>query len=101
MIYIANRCIQDANKDMNDVLGLVDSIVFNTDMIIYHFGDLIKKMAKIIKNDPLYTHFSENHIVYILRNRLESRVKFVIINELTISEIKTKKSDLLSTHESS
>jgi hypothetical protein len=100
MIYISNKCILRANKDMNDVLGLIDSIVFNTDMIIYHFGDTIKKMAKVIKNDPLYTHFSENHIVYILRNTLERRVKFVVINELTLREIKTKKQHLMSSHES-
>ena len=92
MVYVSNKSIKFMNKELNDVLGLIDCIVFNTDMIVHHFGDLVKKMCKIIKIDKLYSQFSEIHLIYLMRNKLEKRVKFVVVNEISFSEIRTNMS---------
>ena len=61
----------------------MDSTIFNTDLLIFHLRDKIKDLIKSIKGKELLTHFSEHHLIYMIRNKISSNVRFVILNELT------------------
>lgn len=88
MIHVPNRALTSSIGLLNEMLGLIDSIIFNTDLMIYHFGEKIKKMLSIIKSDALYNHFPENHLIYMFRNKIQSRVNFVLITELSKHEVR-------------
>ena len=65
----------------------MDSSIFNTDLLIFHLRDKIKELIKSIKGKELLTHFSEHHLIYMIRNKISSNVRFVILNELTQQEL--------------
>ena len=95
MIHISNKALAMENELTAKLLGLVDSIVSNTDLMLSHFGDRIKKMLRVIKNETLYSHFPENHLIYMFRNKLQSKISFVLANECSRTDLLNTKLDNL------
>lgn len=76
------------NADLlNKTLGFIDSIIFNSDHLMFHLGDRIKEIVKSAKINAMYSHYSENHLIYLMRNKICSRIKFSVIHEVVRSNI--------------
>jgi hypothetical protein len=84
MLHIPNSALCPEHMPLLDqVLGFISSIVMNTDMMQKYFGTRFKQMVSAARNDGHYSHFSEAQFNYLVRNRFESKITFIIINDST------------------
>jgi hypothetical protein len=84
MLHIPNSALCSEHMPLLDqVLGFISSIVMNTDMMQKYFGPRFKQMVSAARSDGHYSHFSEAQFNYLVRNRFESKITFIIINDST------------------
>jgi hypothetical protein len=83
-LNIPNSAILPEHRPLLDkVLDLVSSVVLNTDTFNYHLGDRLKEMVDMTKREKLYQHYSEFDLKFTIRNRMEAKLAFIILNDST------------------
>lgn len=84
MVNIPNSAILDEHQPLLDrVLDLISSIVLNSDMLNQHLGDRLKEMIEMPKRDKMYAHYTEFDIKFTIRNRMQARITFILLNDST------------------
>ena len=100
MINVGSLSRKSTRGLLNKIMDLVGAIVFNTDMMLDHFVEHINDFTNQIKKHRLWSHYEDFFCSYIIRNKLESKVTFVIVHEYDQEELYQKKLRLKSPEES-
>jgi hypothetical protein len=84
ILNIPNSATLEEHQTLLDkVLDLISSIIHNSDMFNHHMGDRLKEMVDMTKRDKFYAHYSEYDFKFTIRNRMEAKLSFIILNDST------------------
>jgi hypothetical protein len=102
LVYVNSVESKQSRDIFARVLDFATSIIFNTDLILEHFGEeCIHEFITIIKKQRILTNSEDFFATYYLRNKLENKITFIFLHEAGQDEIIRKKIKQQSPEESS
>jgi hypothetical protein len=88
MINISGTACAQSLPQVDRIFSLLTALIFNTDELLAHLDDRVFFMLQLLRKDStLYSHLPDFYITYIIRQRLESKVSIVFLNERTEDEL--------------
>ena len=94
MLHVPNTAVLPQHRAKLDrIVDLISSVVLNTDMLNQHLQHRLREMIDLVKKDKLYIHYNEYDIVFTIRNRMQARLTFIILNDCTQNFIEELKVD--------
>ena len=98
VIYFPQCISTQQQAAAQQVLDLISAIIFNTDNLVTLLDEQMFEHVAQIKKHRLSSHYEDFFATYLVRNKLESHVTFVLIHEQNTSGLTSKKSLYLNTN---
>jgi hypothetical protein len=84
IVAIPDASLRSAYRSkLEKALNLISSIVLNTENIYEAMNGRFKELMEVARKERLYSHYSDYELQYAIKNRLQAKLTFIVINDCT------------------